>query len=292
MAQTFTSPVFDTKISEDTLEKCPPQVIKRASILYNNSLGFEPPTEEAPHFVIASLPDSDLSHHHLTSLRRLSGSKTVNLIDFLGREFLTIHWTEYSLIDKVLDTLLKIDIRFSLHGKLKASFNPNDGDREYSREIAEKKFIYFIERLERCGNRLTKENSFIRNCYHAVSHQWNWISPEGKDFCKKLRKANAKSEVCTNDKWNFFKWNIFQNCDLSTLQDQPEQQQQQPIECFPRRIAGETEECLVCLDKTADVIVLPCMHMVVCQDCSKKMRGTINAEKCILCRQTIDEILD
>ncbi len=33
----------------------------------------------------------------------------------------------------------------------------------------------------------------------------------------------------------------------------------------------EKETCVICLDKTANTIVLPCMHIVACKECSKKL---------------------
>lgn len=49
--------------------------------------------------------------------------------------------------------------------------------------------------------------------------------------------------------------------------------------------------CIACLERPADTMVLPCGHQVVCRQCSDKLKDTLNAHKCILCRRVITEVL-
>lgn len=44
----------------------------------------------------------------------------------------------------------------------------------------------------------------------------------------------------------------------------------------------ETTLCKVCVDKRADVIFLPCGHMICCPQCAPAMT------KCPICRKTIN----
>ena len=46
--------------------------------------------------------------------------------------------------------------------------------------------------------------------------------------------------------------------------------------------AGDTKECAVCMDNTANVVFFPCKHLVTCVECAHKVN-----EICICCRQPI-----
>jgi hypothetical protein len=50
--------------------------------------------------------------------------------------------------------------------------------------------------------------------------------------------------------------------------------------------------CVVCLDKPADTIALPCEHVVVCHDCSHQLAHSKFSDNCVYCRQHIDIVLE
>lgn len=61
-----------------------------------------------------------------------------------------------------------------------------------------------------------------------------------------------------------------------------------------REMSRQIEEeglCIACLERPVQTMVLPCEHHVLCIPCSTKMVGTPNENRCIYCRQNIDEIL-
>lgn len=267
------------------LEKCPNDVRRRSSILYTNGFGFEPPMY-SENFVIAQLPDG-ISSTNLDTIKNTSGSKTLTVLDFLGGCFLAIDWSEYNFIYTVLTCVLQCNCKFSTWGKINVDFCPTI-DEKVTREIIEKKFIKQIEDVEkRYQHNYSKSNFAINKCYHAVSHQWNWTTYEGKELCKKIRKARGKSDICYSDKWNYYKWDIFKNCDVTTLQTIIQTQIEPSLET-----TTEIQECIICFENTADTMVLPCMHAIVCRKCSSKLNNTDNAKRCILCRQEITSILD
>ena len=55
--------------------------------------------------------------------------------------------------------------------------------------------------------------------------------------------------------------------------------------------ADDDDECMVCMDRRPDTLVLPCMHMVVCSTCSPLLAGTPDAATCLRCRRPIEGIL-
>lgn len=50
------------------------------------------------------------------------------------------------------------------------------------------------------------------------------------------------------------------------------------------------EDCMICLDKKADTVVVPCMHRVVCASCSESLKATNDAHICCQCRKPIDGV--
>lgn len=45
--------------------------------------------------------------------------------------------------------------------------------------------------------------------------------------------------------------------------------------------------CMICLDKQADTMVLPCEYCVVCKTCSLGLEKTPDRNTCVRCRMPI-----
>ena len=54
----------------------------------------------------------------------------------------------------------------------------------------------------------------------------------------------------------------------------------------------EPTMCCICESNPVKTLVLPCMHAVVCRNCSNQLKSTLNAHKCIICRQEITDIIE
>jgi hypothetical protein len=64
-----------------------------------------------------------------------------------------------------------------------------------------------------------------------------------------------------------------------------------PIELqASQEVQAQVQECMICLDKPADTTVVPCLHTVVCADCSPKLQATADAKICCQCRLPIEGI--
>ncbi|KAK9933486.1 hypothetical protein M0R45_020683 [Rubus argutus] len=50
------------------------------------------------------------------------------------------------------------------------------------------------------------------------------------------------------------------------------------------------KECVICMTEPKDTAVLPCRHMCMCSDCAKELR--IQSNKCPICRQPIEELIE
>lgn len=49
--------------------------------------------------------------------------------------------------------------------------------------------------------------------------------------------------------------------------------------------------CMVCMENPPNTMVMPCCHVVVCDQCSYKLTQTLNAKKCVKCQQPIKEVI-
>lgn len=79
---------------------------------------------------------------------------------------------------------------------------------------------------------------------------------------------------------------------LCTYTSAPEEPQSAPTE-EPQSAPTEEgiRECMVCLDRPPDTLVLPCMHCVVCRECSDGLKSTNDARTCLRCRCPIEDIV-
>jgi hypothetical protein len=63
--------------------------------------------------------------------------------------------------------------------------------------------------------------------------------------------------------------------------------QPQPVAPVPPVEDEAPTECMICLDRPPDTTVAPCLHSVVCADCSPQLEGTADAKICCQCRRPI-----
>lgn len=54
----------------------------------------------------------------------------------------------------------------------------------------------------------------------------------------------------------------------------------------------ESVDCVVCLAKKPNTMVLPCSHCVACKECSDELKNTSFKDKCVLCQRKIEHVLD
>ncbi|KAL3814549.1 hypothetical protein ACJIZ3_015817 [Penstemon smallii] len=50
------------------------------------------------------------------------------------------------------------------------------------------------------------------------------------------------------------------------------------------------KECVICMTEVTNTAVLPCRHMCMCSECAKELR--LQSDKCPVCRQPIEELLE
>jgi len=106
----------------NTLPTCPEDVMRRGAILNSNGFGFQEPGGVRDRFTIAKL-SKELSSDQLRQVTEMTNATTVRNEDYLGYDFLSIHWTEYSRHADVLTSLLTLGVSFTTHNHLSAHFD-------------------------------------------------------------------------------------------------------------------------------------------------------------------------
>lgn len=193
------------------MEACPTEVIGRANVLYSNSFcGFQAPRGEGivlkDHFGVCYYYDETLETN-LAEIKEESGCETLSCCDWIGSDYLRLHWSEHAKIPALLNTLLKKGYDFTPLTKAEAFFSPSI-DKEFSFEAMEKKAIVQVQELLRIG--LTT----IVN--HAFCEEWNYLTEEGKAFARSLREGQMYGRY-NKERENFYEWGMFQNYDKATL---------------------------------------------------------------------------
>ena len=243
------------------LPECPADVRKRADTLYLDSFrGFQ---RDRDRFIICWPGEKELEEK-LVIIKQKVPALTLALGDWTGRDYFSVHWTEYNKIVPILDTMLKLGYSFQTQTKGMPSFDPAK-DREFTFELLERKVIAQTSQLA-CD-----QLYFLISDAHC--DDWNYTTSNGKALARRLRDQCLGHCYYTN-RTNFYNLDIFKNCDMSTLTS---------IE--------EEEPCIVCLDEKADTMAMPCGHVVVCHECSRRLEQTPNSHVCVKCRLPVQHVV-
>jgi hypothetical protein len=261
-------------------------------------------------------------------IRENTGSRTINIEDWLARNYLEIHYTEWEYIPKVIQWLLNTNLyKIGTHissGHINVLFKP--GDIFSWKEIEFRTISNFKESIKYRDNDWW-ETFDSMGAPEAWTDYWNWQTPEGKEFCLELRRILG---LTTTTESRFTREGYKETCEKYKIlhrgvwsgydpRDHPLQfELQMTTEEFAEvreqfvadlaeglgvdkneiHILGVTEddsileECMVCMYKKPTTLALPCEHMSVCSDCSERLKDTNDSKVCIRCRQPISMILE
>lgn len=188
--------------------ECPEEVVKRARVLYYNSFsGFQGPHEGGKNqFIVCFLAEVD--EVELNAIHHESGCETLKQDDFIGHNYLSVHWREYSKIVTLLNTLLRRGHAFTTQTKSKVYFDPSEGDKVFSFEALEEKAIKQVRDL--------LGMDMVKMIDDAYCEEWNYLTQEGKAFSRSLR-ANPLMWRYDTDRTNFHAWDLFKNYRPETL---------------------------------------------------------------------------
>lgn len=250
-----------------------------------------------------------------SDLRQQTGSRTVTLDEWLGRDYITIHWSEYNLIPVVFQYLLDHGCSLRLNSNRPITYRPYDC---FIPSEMESRFIQQFESQEMQLKQLLHSTADFRMLGKwPLACEWNYDTLAGKQFAQRLARE-YRIEEAHDTTLNFFQkadlqavCQKYKICDLtfglgfpssvpvpeqvvsvaavvlelsldSKLEPGPPQE--------PRQ--GDPEPCVICQDQNASTLVEPCGHMIVCVACSHHLASTPDAKICVQCRKPIQFVTE
>lgn len=193
------------------MDPCPDDVKKRGEILNCNGFsGFQAPDGGGKDCFVVCFFDDESLIANLEAIKK--ETQCASLCDdvYIGRDYLRVHWRDYSRISVVLNALLKRGHSFQATTKGLPFFNAEaGGDTEFSRAVLERKAMAHVK--EFLGLRLI---SMIDDAY---CEEWNYASEEGKAFARELRTNPLIARRYNDRRTNFYEWSIFASYDKETL---------------------------------------------------------------------------
>lgn len=193
-------------------------IVKIFDAFYYNAYGFQcsgcfTPKKQQPHLIVgwvfpvvdASVTDYDEKEakgeaklKELNDLLKRTYDSKAFVDDWLGRNFIQIHWTLYSRIPEIINCVLQQQcnlqlMRSEVYYKAGEVFDPLQVE---ARLIASTR-----KNLETIGDRL-----FLIGVGTNLHDRWIWHTAEGKAFCEELRVKYPSYINEKGDKYNLFLW--------------------------------------------------------------------------------------
>lgn len=219
------------------LVSCPDIIARRAKLLEINGFGYEFSATTSK-FSICSYKNKSKIQKILPSIIDTLKVSTLELDVYWNK--LRIHWSEYRLIESILQMLIEKNVTFTVSGNLRLRCDPVELVNEchefkFSQQVCEllkiKEFKEILQCFRSNGNRSwdCKNNNFLLPMDYGpgakvLCDPWNWSSLEGQQFCLTMLRPfyslpRLSQFEAINHPENYWHWEIFQNCDLSTLRD-------------------------------------------------------------------------
>ncbi len=224
---------------------------------------------------------------------------TIECRDFIGRDYIAMQWKDRRHFWKAMEAFLVHGIAISPQCRLTGGwFRSSDLILPWLPATAEESLIRKMRRDRIESERYDlpgRTSSWVSIC-EGNFPLWQpnaWHTAAGREWVVELRRAaHKRDEPSSSD----------EELDVRRLEDvediapvllpvaAEDPSGSQPAVVVPAAV-DEDVICVVCLEKPADTLVLPCQHQVCCKACSDKLKTTPNAHICVVCRQPITDVL-
>lgn len=217
--------------------------------------------------------------------------------DFIGREFVTVRVSRYRFIPDVINAVLSIGkYGFKTHNgntSYTAVFAPGES---YTRDMHELRLVETLRENFRWVCEATKgveQMAWVRmkemGGLRSFLKEDNWITPQGKDWCRHARQLLAKAP--TSKHVHRYTWDWFREVNSrynGIFFAVVETAKKQKLE----GASGEEGEdvCMICLDRQPSTLAIPCGCRVVCDSCSHGLCETPDNRVCVRCRKAITHV--
>ncbi len=245
----------------------------------------------------------------------ISGAASAVVSDSLGRTALSVHYRDWARIPAIFRMLLDAGFYVSMRGNLCVVFK---GAEEFSFEAAEEKLVTFLREC-RGYQRSWHEVFVVERATHVYLKHYNWRTAAGKQLCTEMR-AEMRPRKPIFRKLDRFGWPDYDRLcrehgvlhhggwsayeplglaspqmavigSVSAAAPLSPAKKQKTIEPAAEEAAADEDQCMICLDAAPTTVVLPCLHKVVCESCSRALQRTNDAHTCVRCRRKIDGVL-
>lgn len=233
------------------------------------------------------------------TIRKVTGSITLSHVCAMGRNGLYVKPSESSLIPQIIQAILDRGVSLYMNDGSAVTFPMYS---YYSKELKERR------RLEALLHMLHSGNKSLVCSFFDLSLE-AWTLPEAKTVMKQLAELQDRDKPDWTSKL-FREESRLRN--LIRYETDPVKKDRLIAEFIAlqeqitfkygnidesrgdktKPVIPANEECVICYEREADTMVLPCEHVVVCKQCSAKLKGTANERLCVYCRRTIDYVLE
>lgn len=241
-----------------------------------------------------------------SALALFEGVVKVWLTTWLIREWITIAMEDFNHVEYIFNKLLDNGYEILTHTTPKTMFKP--GERFSRRELDLHMIATYEENVKMVSiySKGTDREMFehVRRFdkLRTLLKPENWATPEGLAFCELLRGYARKKkrfpketrfgnqrfvDICTQHGilfkggWYAYEPTVVNAAPIVAVVMEPH---------LKKQASEEDDDCLVCFERKATSLVLPCEHRVVCDECSKKLRATNDNKICLKCRCPITHV--
>ena len=193
------------------MDPCPCEVKNRAEILNCAGFsGFQAPDGGGKDCFVVCLFSDDSLIVNLDAIKKETQCESLCDDEWIGRDYLRVHWRDHSRIPLLLNTLLKRGHSFQAATKGLPFFDAGEGgDTVFSQIVLERKAMVHVE--EFLNFRL------IDMINDAYCEEWNYTSEEGKAFARELKANPLMIHRYDRNRTNFYETSLFKSYDKATL---------------------------------------------------------------------------
>jgi hypothetical protein len=241
----------------------------------------------------------------------------VGVNDFIGHEYIEMEWKDLKYYWRAMEAFLRHGITVFTQCRLCENLSAKDfaalnlaPHEPLTRELAEKLMVKNLRDINQ-GMMPYQQRPFQLGVfdYIPLQHPNAWLTEEGRRLVADVRRAKMKRNVeeASSSDEDIYALPTDPWPPISPRKHQREEEEEANVEEPPAKkprvevvILEDDDDdddaivdCMVCEERKADTLVLPCEHQVVCRACSEKLRAQdgFNATHCIVCRRVIDMVV-
>lgn len=278
-----------------------------------NGFGFQSTALRKPGTIAIARVSEDGPADAERVVRSKTGSKTLKIVDFLGNNFVTIHYSEWGLIPAVFQECVFAGhtwISPNIHNlKPASSFSGKQFSFEEAERQTVEKFKDTMEMFKDHGSNPWAFTFELLGSPKPMRRLYNYRTKEGQMFCIQLNANIGKPFTAEASQLQVSPWwhnlpEVDAACREAGVLHYAEWSKREVVKAPETPVSNEPpakrvktaddEEhtmCVVCMERVANTIALPCEHIVVCDLCSVQLAQTHFAHNCVMCRGNVSEVL-